>query len=108
MRIKRFGDGKEPTCVDKTPKDGSACKGDNKPRTYAGLCGLLGSTTYPTGLKKVGDCGPAPPKPQQQCQWIDNKADCNECPDCKFCPAPWKMCFNKTSLPTSCKFVLDS
>lgn len=53
IRIKRFGDGKEPTCVDKTPQDGEACKGDNKPRTYAGLCGIMGSSSYPTGMTKV-------------------------------------------------------
>jgi len=53
IRIQRFGDGKEPTCVDKTPGDGEACKGDKKPRTYAGLCGIMGSSSYPTGMKKV-------------------------------------------------------
>ena len=99
------GRGKEPTCVDKTPKDGSACKGDLKPRTYAGLCGLLGDSSYPTGLKRVGDgdCGPVPKPPQQQCEWIDNKADCNKVPACKYCGGDWKMCFNRTSLPSSCK-----
>merc|ERR1711948_40528 len=54
IRIKRFGDGKEPTCTDKTPQDGEACKGDTSPRTYAGLCGIMGSSSYPTGMKKVG------------------------------------------------------
>jgi len=54
IRIKKFGDGKEPTCTDKTPQDGEACKGDTKPRTYAGLCGLMGSSSIPTGMKKVG------------------------------------------------------
>merc|ERR1712087_924824 len=54
IRIKRFGDGQEPTCTDKTPQDGEACKGDTSPRTYAGLCGLMGSSSYPTGMKKVG------------------------------------------------------
>merc|ERR1712217_434817 len=52
IRIKRFGDGKEPTCTDKTPQDGEACKGDTSPRTYAGLCGIMGSSSYPTGMKK--------------------------------------------------------
>merc|ERR1712039_193827 len=45
--------GKEPTCTDKTPQDGEACKGDTSPRSYAGLCGLMGSSSYPTGMKKV-------------------------------------------------------
>merc|ERR1719152_906698 len=63
IRIKKFGDGKEPTCTDKTPQDGEACKGDTKPRTYAGLCGLLGSSSIPTGVKKVGDGCPAGPAP---------------------------------------------
>merc|ERR1712100_840630 len=62
VRIKRFGEGKEPTCVDKTPQDGEACKGDTKPRTYGGFCGLMGSSSIPTGVKKVGDC-PAAPSP---------------------------------------------
>jgi len=54
IRIQRFGEGKEPTCTDKTPGDGEACKGDTKPRTYGGLCGIMGSSSYPTGMKKVG------------------------------------------------------
>jgi len=54
IRIQRFGNGKEPTCTDKTPQDGEACKGDTKPRTYAGLCGIMGSSSIPTGMKKVG------------------------------------------------------
>jgi cathepsin L len=53
IRIQRFGLGKEPTCTDKTPQDGEACKGDTKPRTYAGLCGIMGSSSYPTGMKQV-------------------------------------------------------
>merc|ERR1719387_485147 len=60
VRVQRFGDGKEPTCVDKKPQDGEACAGDTKPRTYAGLCGLMGSSSIPTGMKKVGECPAAP------------------------------------------------
>lgn len=53
IRIERYGDGKEPCGVDKTPGDGEACEGDNTPRTYCGVCGLMGSSSYPTGLTKV-------------------------------------------------------
>merc|ERR1712194_792126 len=62
IRIKRFGEGKEPTCTDTKPQDGEACKGDSKPRTYAGLCGIMGSSSYPTGMKFVGPA-PGPPTP---------------------------------------------
>lgn len=51
IRILRKGEGKEPCGVDKTPLDGEACEGDTKPRTYCGLCGILGSSSYPTGIK---------------------------------------------------------
>jgi len=53
MRILRYGEGKEPCGVDKTPADGEACKGDAKPRTYCGVCGIMGSSSYPTGVRKV-------------------------------------------------------
>lgn len=53
MRIIRYGDGKEPCGVDKTPQDGEGCRGDTKPRTYCGFCGIMGSSTYPTGARKV-------------------------------------------------------
>lgn len=55
MRIKRYGEGKEPCGVDKHPQDGVACKGDDTPKTYCGVCGLLSSSSYPTGMKTVGD-----------------------------------------------------
>jgi len=62
IRVKRFGEGKEPTCVDTKPQDGEACGSDTKPRTYAGMAAILASSTYPTGVKKVGDCAsPYPP-----------------------------------------------
>lgn len=53
IRIERFGDGKEPCGVDKTPQDGEACAGDTTPRTYCGLCGLMGSSSYPTDMRKA-------------------------------------------------------
>ena len=51
--IKRFGEGKEPCGVDDTPDHGEACKGDDSPRTYCGVCGVLGSSSYPTGVHAV-------------------------------------------------------
>jgi len=111
VRIKRFGEGKEPTCVDSTPQDGEACKGDTKPRTYAGLCGLMGSSSIPTGVKKVGDCpagpspgpgpsptppgpSPFPPTPGGPCLQAIGKEDCDALKDvCKWCPfGPIGMC----------------
>jgi len=53
MRIRRYGDGKEPCGIDKTPGHGEACKGDTKPRQYCGVCGIMGSSSYPTGVKKA-------------------------------------------------------
>merc|ERR1719401_605599 len=62
IRVKRFGEGKEPTCIDRQPQDGEACGSDTKPRTYAGMAAILSSSIYPTGVKKVGDCAsPYPP-----------------------------------------------
>jgi len=56
IRVQRMGDGKEPTCTDRTPGDGEACAGDTSPKTYKGLCAILSVSSYPTGVKKVGDC----------------------------------------------------
>jgi len=53
IRLRRYGEGKEPCGVDRTPQDGDACKGDTKPQTYCGECGILSSSSYPTGLKKA-------------------------------------------------------
>lgn len=50
IRIARFGEGKEPCGMDKTPRDGDACAGDNSPRQYCGMCAILSSSSYPTGL----------------------------------------------------------
>jgi len=54
IRLQRFGEGKEPCGIDKTPQDGDACKGDTKPRTYCGSCGILSASSYPTGMRKAG------------------------------------------------------
>ena len=54
LRVARFGAGSEPTCSDTTPLHGEACEGDDAPRTYSGLCGMLGATVYPTEVKGTG------------------------------------------------------
>jgi len=54
IRVERHGEGNEPCGTDKTPQDGDACEGDTTPRTYCGLCGILSSSSYPTGMAKVG------------------------------------------------------
>jgi len=53
IRLARYGDGKEPCGTDKKPQDGDACEGDTDPRTYCGECGILSSSSYPTGMKKA-------------------------------------------------------
>jgi len=53
IRIQRFGEGQEPCGIDKKPGDGDACEGDTSPRTYCGLCGILSSSSYPTGVRKL-------------------------------------------------------
>merc|ERR1719473_1060987 len=53
IRLARYGDGKEPCGTDKKPQDGDACEGDTDPRTYCGECGVLSSSSYPTGMKKA-------------------------------------------------------
>ena len=52
IRLKRFGDGKEPCGMDKTPGDGSACKGHTSPVRYCGICAVLSDSSYPTGVRK--------------------------------------------------------
>merc|ERR1712100_351356 len=41
IKLKRYGEGKEPCGTDKTPGDGDACEGDTKPRKYCGECAIL-------------------------------------------------------------------
>merc|ERR1712187_835811 len=49
IRIQRFGEGKEPCGMDNKPQEGMACKGDDAPVEYCGLCGILAQSSYPTG-----------------------------------------------------------
>jgi cathepsin L len=53
IRLERFGEGKEPCGMDKTPQDGDACQGDTKARKYCGSCGILSASSYPTGMRKA-------------------------------------------------------
>jgi len=52
MRLGRFGEGKEPCGVDKAPADGIACEGNTTKVTYCGECGIMSSSSYPTGAYK--------------------------------------------------------
>ena len=53
IRLKRYGEGKEPCGMDNAPGDGDGCEGDTTPRKYCGMCGILSDSSYPTGLTKV-------------------------------------------------------
>jgi len=53
IRMQRYGEGQEPCGVDKRPQDGDACDGDTDPRTYCGECGILSSSSYPTGMRSA-------------------------------------------------------
>jgi len=53
IRIERHGEGNEPCGMDNKPQDGMACEGDTDPIEYCGLCGILSSSSYPTGVKKA-------------------------------------------------------
>jgi len=50
IRIRRFGDGKEPCMTDKRPQDGTECKGGPKTIEVCGLSGLMSDSSYPTGV----------------------------------------------------------
>jgi hypothetical protein len=49
MRLRRYGEGKEPCGADKAPADGIACKGNTTVVTYCGECGIMSSSSYVTG-----------------------------------------------------------
>merc|ERR1711998_368330 len=64
IRMQRYGEGSEPCGTDSEPQDGDACEGDTKPRTYCGECGILSSSSFPTGMSKTpGPPSPTPPPP---------------------------------------------
>lgn len=49
IRIKRYGEGKEPCQNDSTPGDGDGCSGGPSSISVCGLCGILSDSSYPTG-----------------------------------------------------------
>ena len=50
IRIKRYGaTGDEPCAEDKTPGDGTACKGSPKQLEVCGECGIMSDSSYPLG-----------------------------------------------------------
>uniref|UniRef100_A0A7S4C2E2 Uncharacterized protein n=1 Tax=Chrysotila carterae TaxID=13221 RepID=A0A7S4C2E2_CHRCT len=49
IKIRRFGDGKEPCGEDTRPGEGTECKPYPKLEKVCGLCGILSDSSYPTG-----------------------------------------------------------
>ena len=49
IRIKRFGEGKEPCKTDKQPGEGTGCKGGPSTMQVCGLCGIMSDSRYVTG-----------------------------------------------------------
>ena len=49
MKLRRFGEGKEPCGTDFDPAAGSGCKGGPSQVRVCGLCGMLSDSSYPTG-----------------------------------------------------------
>ena len=49
IRIKRFGEGKEPCYTDTSPQSGTACAGGPTSIKVCGLCGIMSDSSYPTG-----------------------------------------------------------
>ena len=49
IRIKRFGEGKEPCKTDKQPGEGTGCKGGPSTMQVCGLCGIMSDSSYVTG-----------------------------------------------------------
>merc|ERR1712000_303360 len=76
VRIQKFGEGKEPTCVDKTPQDGEACQGDKAPRTYADL-GIASCSDCQSKCSGHGgyNCGTG--SGGLRCKCGDGSIDCN-------------------------------
>lgn len=93
FKLQRFGAGKEPSCIDSKPQDGVACEGDTTPKTYYGLCGMLSDSSYPTALRKLADCAPAPSPAPRICDFTD-------CTDC----SPWCVKYGPSHAQgSSCK-----
>merc|ERR1712085_92832 len=99
--------------TDSSPQDGDACKGDTTPRTYCGECGIMGSSSYPTGMTAASelkttadiDCTTAVCESQCTCS-LDKCADeiasclsetsCAKSQDCALaCPCSDNACILK-------------
>jgi len=53
IRLRRYGEGKEPCGTDKRPADGFGCKGGPSEITVCGTSGVLSGSSYPTGAFKM-------------------------------------------------------
>jgi cathepsin L len=49
IRVKRYGEGKEPCAMDTKPQDGDACNGNKTAVEVCGECAILCGSSYPTG-----------------------------------------------------------
>jgi len=49
IRIKKYGEGKEPCATDSSPGDGDGCAGGPSSIPVCGTCGILSDSSYPTG-----------------------------------------------------------
>ena len=49
-----YGGANEPCAEDKTPGDGTACKGSPSQIMVCGECGILSDSSYVTGGKVIG------------------------------------------------------
>jgi cathepsin L len=52
IRLRRYGEGKEPCGTDKRPADGFGCKGGPSKIQVCGTSGMLSGSSYPTGAFK--------------------------------------------------------
>merc|ERR1711881_187645 len=78
IRLRRYGEGSEPCGTDSSPQDGDACEGDTTPRTYCGECGVLSSSSFPTGMSKTpGPPTPTPTPHEGDCVLQELEDDCN-------------------------------
>jgi len=53
IRLRRYGEGKEPCGTDSSPGDGFGCKGGPSQITVCGTSGMLSGSSYPTGAFKI-------------------------------------------------------
>lgn len=53
IRLRRYGEGKEPCGTDTNPGDGFGCTGGPSQITVCGTSGVLSGSSYPTGVFKI-------------------------------------------------------